>query len=222
MKNSTNQVILWNNLLIILILLVGIVSCEKQPNPIQSSERAKIEAIFKQRGFTIIPASAGARQSDKDSKKININTVAEAEAFLQSMDFQINQQNEVQSAKEDKQNKNGRAAFIACDDLGGYYISRAIGNAVTGINVHYERIGPDGHLGNIITDLTGWGVVGWDQKKVAIYDPKYEFCIDGIMTYGIDIQGLPLNIKAQVSIRVKMRAGDCGVMVTSRYGRCGE
>lgn len=202
-----------------MVIFVGLVSCEKQPEPVYS-QRAKIEALFTQRGFILTPSSPGpnARQGEADNN-VKIKTVAEAKAFLQTIETLVNQQKNREVAKKDKR---GRLALYACDDSGMYYIDQAIGNAVTSVNVHYERIGPDGHIGNIFTDLTGWGVIGWDQVKTTVYNPKSEFCIDGIMTFGIDIEGLPLNMKSAVSLRIKLNAGDCGVMVTSRFGRCGE
>lgn len=115
--------------------------------------------------------------------------------------------------------KNGRSAFIACEDAGLYYISRALSAGISGIDVRYER-NSQGMITDISSFATGFTVGwAWEQLGSNIFgNGKSEFCIDGILIWGMEVEGMPLSYRQAISLRIRLDG--CSVRVQEKFGHC--
>ena len=189
------------------------ISCDKQKD-VQPSEKEQILKMMKDFGFEEVKPSNA--RSSTGVTNTSIHTIEEAKAYLEEIS---KLDGLTQDLATSLKNANGRLRFVACEDQGTYYISRAINGGIGGVDIRYER-NASGEVQNIFSYSSGITVAGWDQIGISIFDPKKEFCIDGIQTYGIDYEGLPLAYKAPVSLRIRLNAGDCSATITSRYRHC--
>jgi hypothetical protein len=160
---------------------------------------------------------------DLDSKitknvkdKHKVKTLDEAKKIIQAIKKFENHSAIISFSK--KQSKNERPNIPNCDEEGAYYIDNAINAYVTGVDIRFER-GPGGTLSNISSYATGFTFGwGWNQIGVWTFGSTNHFCIDGTMTYGIDIDGVTFGYSSSVAIDVRLNG--CTAVVSQRYGHC--
>lgn len=191
-------------IIFVVMVLIGF-SCENEP--VNSEQEIAINYL-KANGFEV-----GTINSSSSLRKIV--SLREAREIVDEMRGLIGTFNgEIKSVSE----KTGRNSLIACEDAGAYYINRAIDGVISGVDVTYT-IDTSGNIRDIFSFSTGLVLAwGWDQLNVNIFNPKTSFCINGVITYGVDFNGIPLGYRQAIALRVTLRG--CAYEVTSRNGTC--
>jgi hypothetical protein len=191
----------------VLTLFSIAISCKEEP--IKTEQQLVVDYLLAN-GFTLRETN-----SSKASSK-RIFTMEEAKKVLNEIKF-ITESYEGSIVKTDSKT-SAKVSLIACEDAGTYYISRAIDGAISGVDISY-RINEYGYIGDIVSYSTGLILAwSWDQIGVNVLNPRSSFCISGVITYGIEIGGVPLGYSKAVALRVTLRG--CDYQVAQTWGPC--
>ena len=191
-----------------IMALLFIVSCQSE-EPIKSEKEQAVDYLIKN-GFSIQSGST------LNSNNRQVATLSEAKMIVLELQKLNKRSAEVPIQSVSK--KNAKVQLIACEDAGTFYINRAIDGVISGVDVQYTRSW-EGEIVNIYSYSTGF-IAGWSWQQIGtnVINPDAEFCVDGIMTYGIDFGGILLGYQAAVALRVKFRG--CVAEATSTFGHC--
>lgn len=195
---------------ILFFALFSVTSC--QNDELVKSEQEQTIDYLVANGFTIQDAN----NTTDNYKQVPSLSLEEARKLVNELKRIDNLYSEKEIRSLTK--ADSRTGLIACEDAGTFYVSRAIDGGSSGVDVQYTRT-ETGEIVNIFSYSTGFQVAwSWDQIGVNVINPDVELCIDGVMTYGLDLGGVLLGYRAAVALRVKWRG--CVAEVTSTYGHC--
>ncbi|MFM9838684.1 MAG: hypothetical protein ACKVOQ_10500 [Cyclobacteriaceae bacterium] len=189
-------------------LLSIAISCKEES--IKTEQQLAIDYLLAN-GFTL------GELKDSKSQPQKIYSLDEAKEVVRKIQFfQGISEGEVIPGK--KSTLNAKTQLYTCDEPGSYYISRALSAAISGVDVSYT-ITTDGTISNVYSWSSGLTVAwSWEQVGVSLLNRNSGFCINGVITYGIDFNGLPLGYRQNASIRVTLKG--CTYVVSEAYGRC--
>ena len=223
MKHSVIKSLFFVSALVVLISCETSLSVEEiSPNYLSSNRNSEnvdnpkdVIRYLKSNGFVEDIDKKMTSKIKRNGKNITMSEAMEVVKFLKNLE----NSDKKQSLSQQTTIKNGRVMFIACEDAGTYYINRALDAAISGVDIRFERA-LNGTIQNVTSYTTGLALAwSWDQLGVNIFgNGKTEFCIDGRVTYGIDIDGMPLGYQQGVSLRIRLDG--CSASVQTRYGHC--